>query len=1050
MYAIPRNVLVDHRQPLKGYSTGYRRSRDPPCWRWWQSRQVMNHHVLQGGALPEGSIRQEIKTNLQEAPPLIPGNHPVFRNGSPGFRERPVGVTMHHVIRHAILAADLRTPGGSRLHSNALHRCPAASEVDGVGRNPPGVTGKGHRGMVLVCPAGNAQLIHHAIHAAPHNQPLPGIMTEVETLSGAVFPSADCKVLYSFRLLIHMVRYAPRRAVKLQLMVLPHPRHQGAPRFQGHGSGVQGTGTVGLDHNVVQDPPEPAVVHLKAHLLQGGLPVFQKGATPPQKLRSFNYLVRMKPEIHGKTVCLRPRRKERRRPRFQGEHMAAIEPQSSRSPQPRGRNHQITAASHGIPQGSITHHPIEGQQEIRIVISTVVTVVQHDFHPAAPPCHKPRIAELPYRCPLVVLPKAQHLRHNLGARRRRRDPPEDARSCTEENISGTDDLSAHSTVHYIGAMKDDLKETINQFPREPGVYQMKDAAGEVLYVGKAKNLRARVRSYLQSDLPVKTAVLMSRVDHIDCIVTGNEYEALLLENNLIKRYTPRYNINLKDGKTYPVIRITADEYPRVFRTRRVVHDGSTYFGPYPNIWRLESYLKLIESLYPLRKCRTREIRRRAEPCLYWHIHRCAAVCAGKTSHQEYLRRVEEIRALLSGKTAGIRGDLQRRMKEAAEHQLFEKAAEFRDALQSLEAIETEQRIEDFDPSVRDYLGYAARDGMWVFMVFQMRSGRMVGNSLFHGEMAGTDEENLEEFLVQFYSSTTLPPARLYLSTALADPEHISRFFERELKTPVSIHAAETTRDAAILRLCTENARQELEKLRRARGDLEALEELAAVLSLPAPPLVIEGFDIAQVGGRNTVAAMVCSVNGVPDPSRYRRYRIRSLPDGGIDDVAAMREVVARRYTRLRNEKHPLPDLILVDGGAGQVNGARAVLDALDVAVPVVGLAKQEEELYRPGDSTPLRLPEAHPALRVLQHLRDEAHRFATTYRAGLQKKDILTAAVRQVRGIGERRAARLMKAFPHVESILETPPDIVARSAGIPEELAIEVQQQVRKDLYGA
>lgn len=599
----------------------------------------------------------------------------------------------------------------------------------------------------------------------------------------------------------------------------------------------------------------------------------------------------------------------------------------------------------------------------------------------------------------------------------------------------------------IGTMNQDLKESIRHFPQDPGVYQMYDETNTILYVGKAKNLRARVRSYFQKNMPIKTEILMSRVQRIEYVVTGNEYEALLLENNLIKRHSPRYNINLKDGKTYPVIRITNDEYPRVFRTRRIVQDGSQYFGPYPNIWRLDAYIKLIEKLYPLRKCRTEKLKPRAAPCLYHHIGRCAAVCAGKTGREEYLNRVEKIRDLLSGKTTEIRAELKSRMTAAGAALEFEAAAMYRDSLKALDELETEQRIVDFDPDLRDYLGFATRDELSVFVIFQMRAGSMVGSTVFHGEMAGTDEENLEEFLVQFYSSTSLAPNRLYLSSAVADVERLQRFFTQELQRDVAIMTPETSRDASVLRLATENARQELEKRRRARGDLAALQDLAELLGLPRPPLRIEGFDIAQVGGRNTVAYLVSFAQGIPDPSQYRRFRIRSLPDGSIDDFQAMREVVARRYTRVKNEKLPAPDLILIDGGKGQVNAAVEILTALDMPIPVVGLAKREEELVLPDASEPLRLPAGTPALRILQHLRDEAHRFATTYRAGLQSKELVTAAIRRVPGVGPRRAARIMAAFPHMEGLLETPVDIIAKSTGISEELALLVQEAIREDM---
>ena len=594
----------------------------------------------------------------------------------------------------------------------------------------------------------------------------------------------------------------------------------------------------------------------------------------------------------------------------------------------------------------------------------------------------------------------------------------------------------------------ELKNTIKQFPNSSGVYIMKDDEDQVIYVGKAKDLRSRVRSYFLQDVPIKTQVLMSRVARIDYLLTGNEYEALLLENNLIKRHNPRYNINLKDGKSYPVIRITADEYPRVFRTRRIVQDGSLYFGPYTSIGRLEAYLDLIDRLYPLRKCRTPQLKKRSSPCLYWHIGRCAAVCAGKTSHAEYMARIDKIKSLLSGKTDDLRRELREQMERAATELRFEDAAELRNALNGIEQVEVEQRIVDFDPEVRDYIGYASHAELSTFVVFQMRAGKLVGSNVFHADLPGEDDENLLEFVLQFYGSSGTPPRELYTSAALGDLEVLKRFFREELQAEVTIRTPSGSRDAAVLRLCTENARQELEKRLRERGDLPALEDLAAALGLSHPPLRIEGFDIAHVGGRNTVASLVSFSNGVPDKSQYKRFRIRSLKDGQVDDFAAMREVIARRYTRVKNEKLPQPDLILIDGGKGQVNAAHEILTALDLTIPIVGLAKRNEELFLPHESEPVILPEAAPPLRILQHVRDESHRFATTYRAGLQKQDVITPIVRRVPGIGPKRATRIMRSFPQVESLLETPVDIIAKSTGITEAQAAAIQERIRQEIY--
>lgn len=409
-----------------------------------------------------------------------------------------------------------------------------------------------------------------------------------------------------------------------------------------------------------------------------------------------------------------------------------------------------------------------------------------------------------------------------------------------------------------------------------------------------------------------------------------------------------------------------------------------------------------------------------------------------------MHRVASIRSLLEGRTAPLRKELTEKMHAAGMAREYERAAEYRDALQALEQIETEQRVVDFDPEVRDYIGFAMREELSAFFVFQMRGGHIVGNSVFHGELPGTEEENMLEFVLRFYSSTAVVPRRLYTSASLGDLSILHRFFKEELHREVEILTPVTTRDAAILRLCTENARQELEKQTQARGDIPGLMELARVLHLETPPLRIEGFDIAHVGGRNTVASLVSFSRGVPDKRAYKRFRITSLPSGRVDDFAAMREVVARRYSRVKNEKLAPPDLVVVDGGKGQVGAAREIMDALNLPVPIVGLAKREEELFLPGESEPIRLPRTNPGLRILQHVRDEAHRFATTYRASLQKKDVVTSSLEDVVGIGPRRAARILRAFPDVHSILETPVDIVARSTGITEELARAVQDKLR------
>ena len=575
---------------------------------------------------------------------------------------------------------------------------------------------------------------------------------------------------------------------------------------------------------------------------------------------------------------------------------------------------------------------------------------------------------------------------------------------------------------------------------------MRSSDDSILYVGKAKNLRSRVRSYFSRDKDVKTSVLMTRVSRIEYIVTRGEYEALLLENNLIKEHRPKYNINLKDGKTYPVIRITNEEYPRVFRTRRIVEDGSSYYGPYANVHHLDRYLEMIEKLFPLRKCRG-PIRKREHPCLYYHIGRCAGVCAGKTDQKEYARRVDGIRRLLSGETDALIADLEHEMEAAVTDLRFEKAADLRDTIAAIRSAGEEQQVVDFDPDVRDYLALYLRDGLVSISVFHMRGGKLLGTELFHADVYGEPDEFIPQFLVQYYTTATVVPDKLIIGsdgrTVGSIRPDLSRFFRDELGSEVEILVPESSRDASITNLAAENARRDFEKRVREQGNIAGLEELQRVLELPRLPLRIEGFDIAHVDGTHPVASMVSFVNGRPDRSNYRRYHMRTL-DGGIDDFAAMREVTARRYTRLLNEQQPLPDLILIDGGKGQVSATVSVLGALELDVPVVGLAKREEELHLPDHGEPIRLPEGSEPLRILQAVRDEAHRFATTFRSGLQSGDFTLATLESVPGIGPTRSGRLIARFGSLAAIAGAETESVAAEAGIPYEKAQEVQETIR------
>lgn len=588
-------------------------------------------------------------------------------------------------------------------------------------------------------------------------------------------------------------------------------------------------------------------------------------------------------------------------------------------------------------------------------------------------------------------------------------------------------------------MNASVSETLALLPKQPGVYLMKDKTGLIIYVGKAKILRNRVRSYFSGRKDVKTHFLVGNIDRIDFIVTGTEYEALILENNLIKQHKPKYNINLKDGKTYPVIRVTADAFPRVFRTRRVVQDGSSYFGPFTAVGAIDQYLDIIEEYFPLRKCRG-ELKKRDQPCLYYHIKRCAGPCAGKIDREGYGQVVDNIKKLLDGDAEGLSADLRGRMEAAAAGLRFEEAARLRDAVRALSTIGVAQQVQDFDPESRDYLAWAIQEDRLSFVAFRMRGGKLLSSESFRSEYFDPDDlqESVEQFIVQFYGPDNPPPQHLYVAEIkkLAD---LQRYLKAALGSKCRIHRPESSRDQSIVNMARENARQDLSRWKAETGDAAALRDLQALLGLPRLPMRIEGFDIAHLHGKHTVAAMVSFWKGIPDKAKYRIFRIRSL-DGGIDDFESLREAAARRYTRVLNEELERPDLILIDGGKGQLSSVQSVLQSLGLDdIPICALAKEEEEIFLPGRPESLRLPEGSPALRVLQAVRDESHRFGTGHNQRLRSGDLRLSTLESIAGVGPERAKKLLSAFGGLQAIREADAAELAKRAGIPAKLAATI-----------
>jgi excinuclease ABC subunit C len=584
---------------------------------------------------------------------------------------------------------------------------------------------------------------------------------------------------------------------------------------------------------------------------------------------------------------------------------------------------------------------------------------------------------------------------------------------------------------------------------------MRSSDGEIIYVGKAKVLRNRLSSYFSGRKDVKTRHLVSRIESIEWIIAASEYEALLLENTLIKAHTPKYNINLKDGKTYPSVRITNEEYPRVFRTRRIIRDGSLYFGPFPSAETVDVYLDLIKKLFPLRRCAV--MRKRASPCMYYHIGRCSGPCAGKITKEAYSEYVEEIKKLLAGETDVLLAELRGKMAEASAALRFEDAARLRDSVTAIELFAGRSSAVDYDPEARDYIAWAADGDLVCYVVFQMRDGKLTGRDLFRGKLYATEDEALQGFLMSYYGSDRLPPGKVFLmkspsadgdANGLAGLDVIGEYFVRELGTRTIFALPEGRLHEAAMNLAAHNAAEDLAKRRREMGDIPALEELRKALGLSSLPARIEGFDIAQLSGKHTVASLISFKNGVPDKKNYRYFKIRSL-GGAIDDFGAVREAVARRYTRLVNEGLDLPDLVLIDGGAGQVSAAKEVLEALGVDSDLAGLAKQNEEIYLPGRSGPVVLPKDSPALRVLVAVRDETHRFATALNQKLRATDLRFGVLEDIEGVGPVRARRLMRELGSLELIAAAGIEGIAKAGGMGIEVAKRIEAELAKNAAG-
>jgi excinuclease ABC subunit C len=608
-----------------------------------------------------------------------------------------------------------------------------------------------------------------------------------------------------------------------------------------------------------------------------------------------------------------------------------------------------------------------------------------------------------------------------------------------------------------------LENQLKGLPAKPGVYLFRDKGGEVLYIGKAKSLRPRVRSYFQQSIDTRTAIrqLPERVADVEVIVTQNEVEALHLEQNLVKRHRPPFNVRLRDDKSFPYIAVTVeDEYPRVMFTRERHRRGVVYFGPYANAKKVRETLDVLNRVFPYRPCEgPRPGRHSGIPCLDYHIERCLAPCVGYVSREDYQAIIDQVIEFLSGETEPIQRQLEAKMREAAANERFEEAARYRNRLRSVQHLAERQAADRRSVGTIDVVGLAVDGDRAVVQVFPLRDGKMIDRYSFHLENVGGQDITtvLESFCLEYYGSSPSVPPQIVVPRDAGDTSALSVFLSERRGARVEVRAAERGEKRRLQELATENARHalvseahqaELKRLRR----VEALEELREVLNLEALPIRIECFDISTVMGQDNVGSMVVFQDGVAKKAHYRKFGVRGQV--GMDDFAAMAEVVSRRFARISDvsaEEYDesfaaTPNLVVIDGGKGQLSAALAAMQAFDLPrVAVVALAKRVEEVFVPGRPDPIRLVAHSPGLQLLQRIRDEAHRFAVGFHRQRRDARSFASIFDELEGVGPARRRALLQHFGSAERFVAATQEELEGVPGVPAKTARSIYAQLHK-----
>jgi len=609
-----------------------------------------------------------------------------------------------------------------------------------------------------------------------------------------------------------------------------------------------------------------------------------------------------------------------------------------------------------------------------------------------------------------------------------------------------------------------VENQLKSLPAKPGVYLFRDADGDVLYVGKAKSLRSRVRSYFQRTTDGRPQIqsLPARVEDVEVIVTGSEVEALHLEQNLVKRHRPPFNVRLRDDKSFPYIAVTVeDEYPRVMFTRERHRAGVWYFGPYANAKKVRETLDVLNRVFRYRPCEgPKPGRHSGIPCLDYHIDRCLAPCVGYVSADDYRRIVDNVIEFLSGDVKPIQRELERQMQEAAAEERFEDAARYRNRLFSVQHLVERQAVERQSVGTVDVIGFAAEGDRAVVQIFPLRGGKMVDRHSFHLENVGGQDVTtiLESFGLEYYGNAPSVPPQIVVPHESGDLSALAELLSERRGAKVEIRTAERGEKARLQRLADENAlhvltsdlaQGEQRRLRR----VEALEQLRETLNLESLPVRIECFDISTAMGQDNVGSMVVFQDGLPKKAHYRKFAIRGQE--GMDDFAAMREMVERRFARLANgaatEDYDesfaaTPNLVVVDGGKGQLAAALEAMRGFDLPrVAVIALAKREEEVFVPGRPKPVVLSRHDPGLQLLQRIRDEAHRFAVGFHRQRRETRGFASLFDELEGVGPARRRALLNHFGSVEAMIAASPEELEGVPGVPAKVARSVYAQLHK-----